>query len=564
LACVAIFGAPAQAQFETRGSFVFQGDPYSIAVGDFNHDGKLDLAVADWYYGKVAVSLGNGDGTFQPPVYYPISNQLESVPSIATADLRKSGNLDLVVADYQDGNVSVLLGKGDGTFEAAQPYSTAPNYPSFVTIGNFGGPYPDLLILDGQNVSVMIGNGDGTFQTPINTLTAYSARAVGIGDFNHDGKMDVAAAEVFGGIDQVEILLGNGDGTFSLDNTYLLDSGADSIAVASFRNNGKLDMAIAQPDGSGISILLGNGDGTFRAGVVVPASFAGGIQTADFNGDGKPDLVVVEGILSSSQPVDVFLGNGDGTFQPGMIYPLGKQPSFIAVGDFNGDHKMDMAVADSLESVVVTLLNTAVVRFSPTTPLTFLPQMVGTNSAPQTVTLTNTGLTALSIRSITTKGPYQVSNTCGSSVAPGANCSLTVTFEPKTQGTKSGTISISDSASSKPQVIELTGGGTVVQLSPPSLTFPAQKVHTTSSPQLVQLTNEGTKALNITKVKINGFNFPDFSETNTCPSSLSANASCTISVTFTPTGTGTRTALVYITDTGGGSPQTVRLTGTGR
>jgi hypothetical protein len=273
------------------------------------------------------------------------------------------------------------------------------------------------------------------------------------------------------------------------------------------------------------------------------------------------DLVGANLTLPSG--VTVWTGNGDGTFQAGLYYADGKEDEFVAVGDFNGDRKPDIVVADFLGADVITLLNTGVVSFSPTTPIDFPFQLVNTTSVAQTVTLKNTGTTALAISGMTTSGQFSTTSTCGSSVAPGAMCSLKVTFSPKTQGSKSGTISIKDSASTKPQVIELSGAGTVVELSPPSLTFGSQKVGSKSAPQSVTLTNTGTAAIGISQIIDNGTDGGDFLETNNCPSSLNAGANCSITVTFDPRKTGTRTAKISISDSGGGSPQSVPLTGTG-
>jgi hypothetical protein len=130
------------------------------------------------------------------------------------------------------------------------------------------------------------------------------------------------------------------------------------------------------------------------------------------------------------------------------------------MADFNGDHMPDIAVTDTLGSQQIVLLNTGVVSFSPTTPLNFKKQKHGTTSSPQTVTLTNTGKTELKISSMKASAQFGVTSTCGSSVAAGGNCTISVTFSPKTQGAKSGAITVNDSASSKPQVIELSGTGT--------------------------------------------------------------------------------------------------------
>ena len=236
------------------------------------------------------------------------------------------------------------------------------------------------------------------------------------------------------------------------------------------------------------------------------------------------------------------------------FFPAGDELNYIAVGDFNRDHHTDLITIDSLANSLITLLNTGVVSFSPTTPIRFPDQLVGTTSSAQTVTLTNTGTTALTISSTTLKGPFNLNSTCGTTVAPGASCAMNVTFSPTSQGTKSGTISIIDSASSKPQVIVLTGAGTVVELTPGSLKFGAQNVGTTSAAQKVQLTNTGTTILNISKIEISGAQSQEYSQTNNCSSSLAAGTSCTIQVTFTPHKTGTRIAQIDLTDSGGGSP----------
>jgi hypothetical protein len=247
-------------------------------------------------------------------------------------------------------------------------------------------------------------------------------------------------------------------------------------------------------------------------------------------------------------------------------YPTGITTRFVAGGDFNGDHQTDLigsADYSGLEQMTV-LLNTGVVSFSPTTPVNFPFQLVGVISPTQSVSLTNTGAKTLSISSIHVEAPFHQVNTCATSVAPGAKCAIKITFKPTNNGNFAGILTISDGASSKPQVIPVSGAGTVVKLSPGKLEFPPQKVGTTSAPQQVQVTNTGNAALTFTTTfYISGNNFRDFSQTNNCGSQLGAGASCTATVTFTPKKTGSRFAYVGINDDGGGSPQTVPLSGTG-
>jgi len=553
------------AQFETRGNSPVNYSPVALAVGDFNRDGRLDLAVAlQLHSSQLAVLLGNGDGTFRPAAYYSVSTHEESVYSVAVADFNHDGILDLAVNDLLDLSLKVFLGNGDGTFQTPINLPLGPNCgPTEVMVGDFNGDgNPDLVTLDESglcpDISVIFGNGDGTFQTPINTPAPYPASHFAAGDFNRDGKLDLVTVGVFGTLSEAGILLGNGDGTFQAGATYNVDTVA-SVAVADLNGDHNLDIVLG---GLGaVGVLLGHGDGTFDSPQYYLVNGACcGIAIADLNGDGKPDIAVISSD-SAGETVSVLLGNGDGTFQPSVAYPIGKGNGGPVVGDFNGDHKPDLAVVASNTNVVTVLLNTGVVSFSPTTPLSFPDQLVGTTSSPQSVTLTNTGSTALSISSISVTGQFQLSsNTCGSSVAPGGNCTLSVTFQPQARGTQNGLLGINDSASSKPQVVELTGKGTFVSLSPTQLTFPAQKVGTKSAPQSVTLTNTGTTALKISSVTINK---SDFTETNNCVPQVGAGTNCTIEVTFAPTSKGTHEATVSISDNGGGSPQGVPLTGTG-
>jgi archaellum component FlaF (FlaF/FlaG flagellin family) len=284
---------------------------------------------------------------------------------------------------------------------------------------------------------------------------------------------------------------------------------------------------------------------------------------ADFNHDGKLDLAASD-FGAPGGAAEVFLGNGDGTFQAGVSYPAGDELNSIAAGDFNGDHRADLVVVDYLENRVNVLLNTGEVTFSPTTPLNFPDQLIGAISAPQGVTLTNSGTNTLTISSITaSSAEFRMTSTCGSSLAPGAHCKITTAFQPQAKGGNTGTISIRDNASSKPQVIELAGVGTVVSVSPSTLNFGSQKHGTKSNPQTVTVTNNGSVALNISSIKINNNASGNYSETNDCGSQLAAGASCTINVIFAPVGTGTINSQLAITDDGGASPQIVPLTGKG-
>ncbi len=194
--------------------------------------------------------------------------------------------------------------------------------------------------------------------------------------------------------------------------------------------------------------------------------------------------------------------------------------------------------------------------------LTFPATVVGVAATAQTVTLSNTGSVDLTINSISTNlSDYSQTNTCGTTVASGSSCQISVTFTPSNVGTIAGTLSIDDNTLGSPQMVTLTGTGQApsVSVSPASLNFAGADIGSTSGAQAVTLSNNSSGALSITGISASG----DFAQTNNCGSSLAANTSCAIQVTFTPTTAGSRSGTLTIADNASSSPQTVALTGEG-
>src|SRR5437773_2102656 len=329
--------------FQTAVTCAAGDSPYAVVVGDFNADSKLDLVVAVGSAG-VSVLLGNGDGTFQPPLTFGAgSGASASDSSVAVGDFNADGRLDLAVANSDSNNVSVLLGNGDGTFQAPLTFG-AGSGASSVAVSDFNGDGKlDLVVTVGSaGVSVLLGNGDGTFQAAVNYATGSSPYAVAVGDFNADGKVDLAIAN--GDAADVSVLLGNGDGTFQTTAlTFSTGTWPSSVAVGDFNADGRLDLAVANSGSATVSVLLGNGDGTFQAPLTFGAgSGASSVALGDLNADGKLDLVVANRGFST---VSVLLGNGDGTFQAPLTISVSRAHA-VAVGDFNRDGVPDLAVAN--------------------------------------------------------------------------------------------------------------------------------------------------------------------------------------------------------------------------
>ena len=657
--CIALLTAAATAFAQLPAPISFGGPqvytvgnyPRSVATGDFNGDGKLDLAVANYTDSTISILLGNGDGTFQAAVDYAVGSDPISV---AVGDFNGDGKPDLVVVCNATSVLSVLLGNGDGTFPPAVTYVVG-TYPNAVIVGDFNGDgKPDLVVAnyDGT-VSVLLGNGDGTFQPMVNYPDGTDLQSVAAGDFNGDGKLDLVTASYDG---TVSVLWGKGDGTFQVAGNYVFDYAHFWVTVGDLNGDGKPDLVVANGYSGDVSVLLGNGDGTFQPPVDYAATlWPSFITVADFNGDGKLDLVV------AGFEACILLGWGDGTFQPALNYPAGSSPSSIAVGDFNGDGKLDLAVADYLGNSVTVLLNTttglgtsvaltssanpsdpgqdvtltAKVTSAQGTPagtvtfvdgaislgvetlssgaatlttselavgshwitgyysgdspytannsrpliqtvtgpvavslapdgLIFGDQQAGTFSAPQTVTLTNTSSSTLTISSITASGDFDPAYNCSATIAVGGSCLIGVTFTPTAAGTRTGSLMVADNAPGSPQSIPLVGTGTagtpVPFVSPGSLTFGNQLVNTTSAAQAVTITNPGWATLNISSVAVSS----NFSQTNNCGSSLVVGGLCTFNVSFTPRAGGPLTGTLTVTDSTHGITVTVSLSGTGQ
>jgi len=246
---------------------------------------------------------------------------------------------------------------------------------------------------------------------------------------------------------------------------------------------------------------------------------------------------------------------------PGIACTIGVTFTPSVPGPRTGTLTLTDNATNSPQTVTLSGTGLAAVVSLSATSLTFSGQALSTQSASQTITLTNSGSVALAPLAISASGDFAQTNTCGGSVAPSANCIISVTFTPTGVGPRSGALTLTDNAMNSPQSVSLSGTGQapLVSLSPTSLTFSGQTVSTQSAPQTVTVTNSGNVTLSSLTIARTG----NFSETNTCPASLSAGANCTISVTFSPLGAGSQSGTITVTDNAANSPQTIPLSGTG-
>jgi len=542
-------------------SFRAGASPASVVAGDFNGDGRLDMAVANSASANISILLGAGRGEFMAPTNYSLAYGSHHPNSLAVGDFNRDGKLDLVVANGGSNDVNIFLGDGDGTFQAPQAFVTNSDLddvePSSVAVGDFDHDGNlDLAVANPGGLSVLLGNGDGTFKPFVSYAAASTPVWVATGDFNRDGKLDLAVANE--GSNTVSVLLGNGDGTFRAPVDYNAGTQPASVAIADLNGDGKLDLAVANHGSNNISVLLGNGNGTFQASVAYRAgSGPTMVAVGDFNGDGKPDLMVANNAINGGTPgVSVLLGKGNGTFPTAVDYTSGVQPQWVTAVDLDSDGRLDLAVADmgSSSSQILTLGASA----------TFGDQVVAVPSPIQSVTLTNYGTSPLTGTSVSVMGlnagDFSQTNTCGPSIAPKGSCTIDLTFTPAKTGLRTATLSVSDSAPGSPQTMSLTGTGTVVDLTPHSLNFGSVQKNQ-SKTLSTQLTNTSSTTLNITGITIVGSG--PFSQTNDCRSSVAAGKFCTIRVTFKPESSESFTSAVSISDNGGGSPQQVPLSGAG-
>ena len=358
--------------------------PVAITAADFRNVGELDLAVVNEIDNTLTILENQGAGVFLQAAGSPISlgtsrtSAPTIAPSIVSASFTSSGFHDLLVTDPVENTVNVLLSNGDDTFKAAagSPLAVGKQPSSMVTADFNADGHADFVVTNftDNTYSVFLGNGDGTFTRPTGSPFALPGAATGpiamaTADFNGDGKPDLAIVDQTA--NEVSILLGNGDGTFTQASMSPFTVGRLPVAIATadFNYDGHPDLAFLNQTDNTVSVLLGNGDGTFT---VAPSSpLATGqtptaIAVAYFAGTGNPGIAVTDPQTNS---VSVHLGLGQGLFAPPFELPAGSNPTALVAANLAGDSFPDLAVTDDPAGVagqVTVILSPASLFINPT------------------------------------------------------------------------------------------------------------------------------------------------------------------------------------------------------
>ncbi len=333
--------------------------------GDFNNDGNLDIVATNFDNTQLSLLLGDGLGGFAVSVIDIVGAPTD----VATGDLNGDGFLDIIVPEQNQDRLAVLLGNGNGTFDAPV-FQVVGDNPQFVGLADFNGDG----ILDAVNSNIGSGTmtfsrgvGDGTFNPAVpftlDSGNANSAAALGIGDFNGDGNLDVAVSDLT--TDEVNLFRGNGAGNFLAPTTAATGVFPRGIGVADFNEDGIADVAVANRGVDGdagndsVTVLFGAVGGTFVAGpTLVAEDRPNAVRCLDVNGDGNQDIAITNSGAGSNS-VLIYLGQGDGTFSAPLDIPSnGTAPTGLEVADFNNDTLLDFVVGNNNSLQVSVFLQT--------------------------------------------------------------------------------------------------------------------------------------------------------------------------------------------------------------
>jgi hypothetical protein len=489
--------------------------PVAVVTGDFNGDGILDLAVANSTANTVSVLLGNGNGTFQAKPDFPTGTGTQNPVWLAVGDFNRDGNLDLAVANEATNTIAIFLGNGDGTFTLKSSPAVASG-PVSVAVGDLNGDgILDLVVASftGDSVSVLLGDGDGTFKTGTVLADIHTgAHSVAVADFNNDGILDLAIGEETSGT--TSLAFGKGNGTFQPLTGYSTGSDPTVEIAADLNGDGFLDLVTSNFNvQSTFTYLLSNGDGTFQFHINYGTGMGPlGLTVGDFNNDGMLDLAVAAStenttgavtIMTQLPPLTPSAASLTFANTPVEITSAGQNliitnnlsksvviNSIVVAGEFAetgtcksiatlasctlnvtftpttmGTQTGSITITDSaIATPVVVNLSGKGIAQAQLTPATYAFGNVTLGSQPTEVfTLQNNLSTAITISSIvvaSASGEFsQQSTTCGTQLRGKNKCTITVAFTPTKAGDVNGSLTVTDSAYGGTQKSTFAGTG---------------------------------------------------------------------------------------------------------
>lgn len=457
-AALVVFAPSAGAAVNFDRFLVPATQPDSLAAGDFNADGRPDLAVSSETDRSVQILLGNGNGTFSNGgVAAPTGGQ--PITSIAAGEMTGDPRDDFAITRGGSSNrVEVYRAEPDGTFSLVEPGEPIIGAPNDIVLGEFGGaPRLDVAVARQDNaVSARLNDGTGNLAggSDVPTNPPAAARALAVADFDNDGAADLAVATQGG----TQIMYGTGAGTFP-DVRPVGASGDVAVATADVNGDGLADV-ITGTQGGDVSLALNRGSRAFATAttLISAGSAITSVAALDLDGDGQPDIAATVG---TADAVRLLFGTGGGAFTATQPVPTHNRPQDLAYGDFDSDGNVDLATANAND---VTLLRARGPVVTVSGGVFFGEQQPGSESGERTIRVQNNGAPRLRLGAATVSGAnaseFRVSSDgCnGRNLAIGASCTIGVRFAPSALGPRAATVSIPSNGAGAPHAVPLSGG----------------------------------------------------------------------------------------------------------
>lgn len=467
--------------FGAKVDFATGATPLAVAVGDFNGDNKLDVVSANRTTASVSILLGNGDGTLRPKVEFVTGT---NPAAVLVGDFNGDGKLDVATANSNSNTVSILNGNGDGTFGPKTDFPTG-NGPVSLAKTDFNGDGPLDLVTANVGVgsaSVLLGKSGGGFNPKTDLGTDTEPIAVTAADFNADGKADFLTANIgysyyyySGYFPSLSLRLGKGDGTFGNLFSFALGSVPGGVATGDFNSDGRIDLAIANPGDNKVMVLLQSAElspnpGSLDFGNFQAVGIASAPQSVTVQSTGSFTLTIGSVTLTGPDAGD-FSTTADTCSGKSVVSGSSCSISAAFTPSALGAKSASLVITDnapgSPHSVALMgagVPNAPIANLSPPS-LDFGSVLTGGASPNLSVSIGDVGGAPLNISSITVTGDFTKMSACSTSLTPGATCNLDLQFRPTATGNRTGTLTVNDNAAGSPHSVALTGNGTDFSIS---------------------------------------------------------------------------------------------------